>query len=90
MFGVFVDRSASSFSNRIEISKAFEDEQFTGFKRDRIEVRYAGMMQYDGDLKLPHHFLACIKVMLELKRVWPFELCGGLQPIILLYQKHSS
>ena len=32
----------------IEISNAFEDEQFTGFKRDWINVRYAGMMQYDG------------------------------------------
>ena len=41
----------------IEISKAFEDDQFSGFKREKVQVRYAGMMQYDGDLKLPKHFL---------------------------------
>lgn len=42
----------------IEISQAFEQEHLTHFDRGtRPRVRYAGMMQYDGDLKLPSHFL---------------------------------
>ena len=42
----------------IEISKAFEDEDFSRF--DRIikpKVIYAGMLQYDGDLKIPKRYL---------------------------------
>jgi 2,3-bisphosphoglycerate-independent phosphoglycerate mutase len=42
----------------IEISRAFEDERFDAFERGtRPNVFYCGMMQYDGDLKLPKHFL---------------------------------
>eukprot|EP00245_Coleochaete_scutata_P004536 TRINITY_DN17248_c0_g1_i1.p1 TRINITY_DN17248_c0_g1~~TRINITY_DN17248_c0_g1_i1.p1 ORF type:complete len:560 (+),score=122.06 TRINITY_DN17248_c0_g1_i1:227-1906(+) len=42
----------------IQISKAFEYENFTSFDRVRYpKVRYAGMMQYDGDLKLPAKYL---------------------------------
>ena len=41
----------------VEISRAFEEEVFSGFERDAVSVRYAGMMQYDGDLKLPGRFL---------------------------------
>lgn len=42
----------------IEITQAFEDERFDHFDRGaRPDVFYAGMMQYDGDLKLPHRFL---------------------------------
>ncbi len=42
----------------IEISMAFENEEFNGFDRgQRPDVMYAGMMQYDGDLKLPKRFL---------------------------------
>jgi 2,3-bisphosphoglycerate-independent phosphoglycerate mutase len=42
----------------VEISKAFEDREFRGFDRGRVpDVLYAGMMQYDGDLKLPKHYL---------------------------------
>ncbi|MBN2201255.1 2,3-bisphosphoglycerate-independent phosphoglycerate mutase [bacterium] len=42
----------------IEISRAFEDEAFDKFDRGtRPRVRYAGMMQYDGDLKIPGQFL---------------------------------
>jgi 2,3-bisphosphoglycerate-independent phosphoglycerate mutase len=41
----------------LEITRAFEEEQFTAFDRRFISVRYAGMMQYDGDLKLPNRFL---------------------------------
>lgn len=42
----------------IEITQAFEQEHFPHFDRGvRPKVRFAGMMQYDGDLKLPSHFL---------------------------------
>ena len=42
----------------IEISRAFDDEQFPFFDRgSRPKVLYAGMMQYDGDLMIPKRFL---------------------------------
>ncbi|MFC1502247.1 2,3-bisphosphoglycerate-independent phosphoglycerate mutase [bacterium] len=42
----------------IEISKAFESDNFDHFSRDpRPKVEYAGMMEYDGDLKIPAQFL---------------------------------
>ncbi len=42
----------------IEISRAFEDEVFDKFDRGpRLNVMYAGMMQYDGDLKIPKRYL---------------------------------
>jgi 2,3-bisphosphoglycerate-independent phosphoglycerate mutase len=42
----------------IEISQAFEDDSFSAFDRKpRPDVLYAGMMQYDGDLQLPKHYL---------------------------------
>ena len=42
----------------IEISKAFDDAEFTYFDRVRHpQVVYAGMLQYDGDLKIPNKFL---------------------------------
>jgi 2,3-bisphosphoglycerate-independent phosphoglycerate mutase len=42
----------------IEITRAFEDVSFSKFDRGpRPDVFFAGMMQYDGDLKLPTHFL---------------------------------
>ena len=42
----------------IEISRAFEEESFDKFDRGpRPDVYYAGMMQYDGDTKIPKKFL---------------------------------
>jgi 2,3-bisphosphoglycerate-independent phosphoglycerate mutase len=42
----------------IELCKAFEDDNFTKFDRKRTpKVHFSGMMQYDGDLKIPNHFL---------------------------------
>jgi len=42
----------------IEISRAFDDEQFTAFDRvRRPDVFYAGLMQYDGDAQIPAHYL---------------------------------
>jgi len=42
----------------IEISQAFDDEDFKEFDRERTpDVLYAGMMEYDGDLRVPKHYL---------------------------------
>jgi 2,3-bisphosphoglycerate-independent phosphoglycerate mutase len=42
----------------IEISRAFAEADFKFFKRaPHPEVLYAGMMEYDGDLKIPQLFL---------------------------------
>ena len=43
----------------IEISRAFDEgDGFTGFDRgSRPDVFYCGMMQYDGDLPSPNHYL---------------------------------
>jgi 2,3-bisphosphoglycerate-independent phosphoglycerate mutase len=42
----------------IEISEAFDNDDFPYFDRgSRPDVLYAGMMEYDGDLHVPRHFL---------------------------------
>lgn len=42
----------------IEISQAFEQEDFPHFDRGRRpELFFAGMMQYDGDLQIPRNYL---------------------------------
>jgi 2,3-bisphosphoglycerate-independent phosphoglycerate mutase len=42
----------------IEISTAFEQKEFDKFDRQRVpDVLFAGMMQYDGDLHIPKHYL---------------------------------
>jgi 2,3-bisphosphoglycerate-independent phosphoglycerate mutase len=42
----------------IELTRAFEDQVFDKFDRVRSpQVTFAGMLQYDGDLKLPARFL---------------------------------
>lgn len=49
----------------IEITRAFEDPALQAFDRGRRpQVVYAGMLQYDGDLRLPARFLVvppCIR-----------------------------
>ncbi len=42
----------------IEISRAFAEEKFDKFDRERFpQVFYAGMMEYDGDLHIPENYL---------------------------------
>jgi 2,3-bisphosphoglycerate-independent phosphoglycerate mutase len=42
----------------IEISLAFTEEDFDKFDRVRFpKVKYAGMMEYDGDLHIPNNYL---------------------------------
>lgn len=42
----------------IEISRAFTEPDFSAFDRGRLrDLLYAGMMEYDGDLHIPPHFL---------------------------------
>ncbi|MBI2306944.1 MAG: 2,3-bisphosphoglycerate-independent phosphoglycerate mutase [Rhodocyclales bacterium] len=61
--GTIEDGDAVVFYNfrgdrAIEITRAFEEADFDKFDRVRVpRVTYAGMLQYDGDLKLPKRFL---------------------------------
>lgn len=61
--GTIEDGDAVVFFNfrgdrAIELSLAFEQDDFHHFDRvRRPKVFYAGMMQYDGDLQIPRHFL---------------------------------
>ncbi len=42
----------------IELSRAFDDAEFTAFDRVRKpDVLYAGMMEYDGDAHIPRRYL---------------------------------
>lgn len=42
----------------IELSKAFDEENFDKFDRVRVpKVFYAGMLQYDADLRIPRKYL---------------------------------
>ncbi len=42
----------------LEITKAFEAKDLKEFDRKRVpNVEYAGMMEYDGDLHVPHQYL---------------------------------
>ncbi|CAK7343440.1 unnamed protein product [Dovyalis caffra] len=42
----------------VMLAKALEYEDFDKFDRVRVpKIRYAGMLQYDGELKLPSHYL---------------------------------
>ena len=42
----------------IEISMAFEEDEFDKFPRGpKLNVKYAGMMQYDGDALIPKKYL---------------------------------
>ena len=42
----------------IELSRAFDEPDFKEFDRKRWpHVEYAGMMEYDGDLHIPHQYL---------------------------------
>jgi 2,3-bisphosphoglycerate-independent phosphoglycerate mutase len=42
----------------IEISRAFEEEDFDAFERQRFpKVNFSGMMEYDGDAKIPSKYL---------------------------------
>ena len=61
--GPIVDGDSVIFFNfrgdrAIEITRAFDDDNVAEFDRSpRPKVLYAGMMQYDGDLKLPKRYL---------------------------------
>ncbi|MEF8722608.1 MAG: 2,3-bisphosphoglycerate-independent phosphoglycerate mutase [Candidatus Accumulibacter phosphatis] len=55
----------------IEITRAFEDADFDKFDRVRVpRVTYAGMLQYDGDLKLPNRFLVDPPAILDTMGEW--------------------
>ncbi len=41
----------------LEISRAFEENNFDKFERVLPNIKYAGMLEYDGDLHIPHRYL---------------------------------
>jgi len=48
----------------IEISRAFEEQDFDKFDRGRRpDVLFAGMLEYDGDLQVPKNYLVAPPVM---------------------------
>ncbi len=61
--GTIEDGDAVVFFNfrgdrAIEISRAFEEKDFSEFDRKRVpNIFYAGMMEYDGDLHIPKNYL---------------------------------
>ena len=63
----------------IEITRAFEETSFDKFDRVRVpKVTYAGMLQYDGDLKLPNRFLVAPPAILDTTGEW-FSKAGIAQ-----------
>lgn len=55
----------------IEITRAFEEADFDKFDRVRApKVTYAGMLQYDGDLKLPKRFLVAPPAIKDTMGEW--------------------
>ena len=55
----------------IEITRAFEEASFDKFDRVRSpKVTYAGMLQYDGDLKLPARFLVAPPAIKDTTGEW--------------------
>jgi 2,3-bisphosphoglycerate-independent phosphoglycerate mutase len=55
----------------IEITRAFEEAAFDKFDRVRApKVTYAGMLQYDGDLKLPARFLVAPPAIKDTSGEW--------------------
>lgn len=62
----------------IELSKAFEDENFSEFDRERVpNVYFSGMMQYDGDLLIPKNYLVSPP---EIKNTISEYLCAEQVP----------
>ncbi|MBK7955150.1 MAG: 2,3-bisphosphoglycerate-independent phosphoglycerate mutase [Candidatus Accumulibacter sp.] len=74
--GTIEDGDAVVFFNfrgdrAIEITRAFEEASFDKFDRVRVpSVTYAGMLQYDGDLKLPKRFLVDPPAILDTMGEW--------------------
>lgn len=63
----------------IEITRAFEEANFDKFNRVRVpKVIYAGMLQYDGDLKLPKRFLVAPPAIQDTSGEW-FSKAGITQ-----------
>jgi len=74
--GIVEDGDAVVFFNfrgdrAIEISRAFDEAGFDRFDRVRVpKVTYAGMLQYDGDLKLPARFLVAPPAIRDTMGEW--------------------
>ncbi|HJW23857.1 MAG TPA: 2,3-bisphosphoglycerate-independent phosphoglycerate mutase [Rhodocyclaceae bacterium] len=82
--GTIEDGDAVVFFNfrgdrAIEISRAFEEAEFDKFDRVRLpKVAFAGMLQYDGDLKIPKRFLVAPPAIKDTMGEW-FSKAGITQ-----------
>jgi 2,3-bisphosphoglycerate-independent phosphoglycerate mutase len=82
--GTIEDRDSVVFFNfrgdrSIEISRAFDEKDFSEFDRKRLpDVRYAGMMEYDGDLHIPRRYLVSPP---KIDRTITEYLCCGKTPM---------
>lgn len=55
----------------LELTRAFEETNFNKFDRVRVpRVTYAGMLEYDGDLKLPKRYLVNPPEILDTTGEW--------------------
>ncbi|WP_263769692.1 2,3-bisphosphoglycerate-independent phosphoglycerate mutase [Propionivibrio soli] len=55
----------------LELTRAFEEMNFNKFDRVRVpRVTYAGMLEYDGDLKLPKRYLVNPPEILDTTGEW--------------------
>lgn len=81
------DRDSVVFFNfrgdrAIEISRAFEEKNFSEFNREYYpDVLYAGMMEYDGDLRIPKHYLVTPP---EIDRTVSEYLCSASVPMFAI------
>ena len=77
--GPIIDGDTVFFTNfrgdrAIELSKAFENDTFTYFNREKKpSIYFAGMMQYDGDENIPNNFLIPPP---EIERPLSYFLCA--------------
>lgn len=85
--GIIEDGDSVVFFNfrgdrSIEISRAFEEEDLSEFDRERVpDVLYAGMMEYDGDLHIPRHYLVSPP---EIDRTIGEYLCSAKVPMFAI------
>ena len=74
-----------------EISLAFDKEDFAFFDRgDYTGVKFAGMLQYDGDLKIPTHYLVQPQKYGHVTYFWNGNRSGKVDESLEVYEEIPS
>ena len=73
--GKIVDGDSVVFFNfrgdrALEITQAFTDSNFSHFQKPPLQITFAGMLQYDGDLQLPKRFLVAPPAIANTSGEW--------------------